>query len=81
MKSNPQVCYYRNGYCIRFIRNSGKVLIWVQDLSGPKMKSTIVNLPVIEYSSKEEAENIAKNIVIPYLLKEKDVDHEEIFGW
>ena len=80
MKSNSKVCYYRNGYCIRFTTNSGKILIWVQDLSGPKMKSKIGNLPVIEYSSKEEAESIAKNIVIPYPLKKRNIDHDQILG-
>lgn len=81
MNQNPKVVYFDNGYAIRFIRNNWKVLLWVQDLCGKKMKSEVINLPVVSFSSKKEAEQEIKNTVIPYLLKNKNVELRDIVGW
>ena len=79
---NPEICKYDvNQYCVRFTRKSWKILVWVQDISGPKMKSNLVNRPAIIFSSQQEAERAIKETIIPYLLKEKDVEPTEIKGW
>lgn len=79
--NNPQIVKFDNGFCIRFVRNNYKVLVWVQDITGRKMKSELINLPAVYFSTKKEAEEEIKSVVITYLLEEKDVDAKEIVGW
>lgn len=82
MRQNPEIIRYNEQYAIRFTRKSWTVIMWVQDLSGPKMKNTArVNLPPITFDSYEEAQNEVKEKVIPYLLTNKDVDKADIIGW
>jgi len=78
---NPHVARFDNGFCIRFVRNNYKVLVWAQDITSKKMKSTLVNLPAVCFHTKAEAEEEVRDIVIPYLMKEKGVESKEIFGW
>lgn len=80
MRQNPEVVRFDRGWGIRFVRRSWTVLCWVQDLYSRKMKATITR-PLVLFDSKEEAEQEARTVVIPYLLKEKDVTEEEIVGW
>lgn len=80
MTSNPSIIRYDDGFAIRFVRRSWTVLTWIQDLTGRKMKST-TERPVVIFSSRQEAEAELRQIVIPYLLKEKNVEPEEIVGW
>lgn len=82
MSTNPQVIPYSAGtYAIRFIRSNYKVLTYVQGL-GRKMKDTnFVNSPVVQFFSREEAEREVREVVIPYLLKDKGVEPSEIIGW
>ena len=82
MKQNPRIIPYgRSDFIIRFIRRSGKQLFWKQGFDGRYMKSELVTMPDVLFETKEEAEKEIKEIVIPYLLKEKDVAPEEIVGW
>ncbi len=81
MNVNPQVAYFRNGFAIRFVRSNWKVLVWVQDMTARKMKSDLTGLPAVTFPTRLEAEAEVRNVVIPYLIKEKDVPPEDIVGW
>jgi hypothetical protein len=81
MKQNPQVVRFDDGYAVRYIRNNWTVLLWVQDLWSRKMKSTKLDRPVVLFDTKEEAESEVRDVVIPYLIKEKGEPEEEIVGW
>jgi hypothetical protein len=82
MKQNPCFVKHDYGYIIRFVRQSWKVLTWVQDLTGRKMKDAVmVSCPVVVFDTKSEVEEELRNIVIPYLLKEKGIEQKEIIGW
>lgn len=78
---NPSIVCYDDGFAIEFVRQNGKVLIWVQDLSGRKMKSVLVNLPAVVFPSSQSAVTELRQVVIPYLLREKDIKAVEILGW
>lgn len=78
---NPEVVRFDDGYGIRFIRNNNwRILVWVQDLTGRKMKYN-ANRPVVIFNSKEGAEKEVKEFVIPYLLEEGKAKASEIVGW
>lgn len=81
MRRNPTILRSNGGYSIRFVRSSGVVLTWIQDLTQKKMKSSYVQRAVVLFPSKDEAEREAREVVIPYLLKEKDVPETDIVGW
>lgn len=45
------------------------------------MKSEVAGLPIIQFTNKREAEQEVRDIVIPYLLKNKDINPSDIVGW
>lgn len=81
MVKNPSIIPCAQGFTIRFVRRSWAALTWIQDLSGRKMKSELVGRPMVIFASYQEAEAELRQTVIPYMLKEKDIDPEEILGW
>ena len=80
-KQNPYVIRCDDGYAVRFVRRSYTVLTWIQDLTSRKMKSDLVNRPMVVYASRREAEQEIVDVVIPHLLTEKGVESDEITGW
>lgn len=80
MKQNPAIFPCGSGLAIRFYRGQ-KNLLWIQDLTGRKMKSEFVSRPTVIFSSLEEAEAEIHKEVLPYLLKEKGENPEDIWGW
>lgn len=81
MIQNPQIAFFDTGYAIRFIRNNWTVLLWCQDLWSKKMKSEVAGLPIIQFTNKREAEQEVRDIVVPYLLENKDINPSDIVGW
>ncbi len=81
MTSNPEVCRYGGKYAIRFARKDWNVIWWCQGLDSPRMKHEWTGVPIITYPTMVDAEKAARELVIPYLLKEKGVTPEEIKGW
>ena len=80
---NPQVVEWNPGsYAIRFVRRSWTVLHWVQDMTGRKMKDlAFVDLPVVTFPTRAEAEAEVTGVVLAYLVEQKRVDPEQIAGW
>jgi len=83
MSRNPSIVAREPGqYIIRFTRKSWRVLNWVHDLTGRKMKDlAVVSRPLVFFATREEAEQEVKDVVIPYLLKEKGVEADDLTGW
>lgn len=81
MKKNPCVVKFQGRFAIIFTRSNYRTLTWVNDSSGKKMKYELVALPVVTFQTQEEAEAELRNVVIPYLIAEKDVTSFEIIGW
>lgn len=82
MRQNPEVVKISNlGYVVNFVRPNGTRLLWVQDLSGRKLKSQNVDLPLVVYETEEQACVDVCQTIIPYLMAEKGVTREEIVGW
>lgn len=78
---NPEVVRFKDGYGIRFTRKSWTVLCWVQDLFSKSMKKELTGLPLVIFDTRTSAEAEARDVVIPYLLANKDIDATEIMGW
>ena len=79
MKNPSVINYTGTAYAIRFVRRSGVVLTWVQDLTGRRMKNLErVTVPVVTFLTKGEAEKEMVDTVVPYLLEFKDVEPDEI---
>lgn len=82
MKTNPTVVRCgANEFVVYFERKSGTTLRWVQDLTKKSMKSELIGLPSIRFSTVAEAERETRAAIIPHLLNEKDVAPDEIVGW
>lgn len=81
MRVNPRIEKFDDCYAVSFIRSNGKRLFWIQDLTARKMKVEELNRPIVLFSTPAEAEAETQNLIIPYLIKEKDVPPEDIIGW
>lgn len=82
MNSNPEVIRFLGGYSVHFNRPNGTRLTWVEDLTARKMKSEMIAArPIVIFPTRVEAEAEARAVIIPYLIKEKDVAPEDITGW
>lgn len=82
MKNNPEIIFYDEGYAIRFVLRSWTTLMWIQDIfCDRKLKSNLVDRPVVIFSTKEEAKEEIINTVIPYIKSRKKEYTDDIVGW
>lgn len=81
MRANPQVIQNSGMYVIRFIRANSKVLMYVQGHTRKMKDINFVNAPIVQFFSRKDAEREVREVVIPYLLRDKGVEPSEIIGW
>jgi hypothetical protein len=79
-RHNPNVIPVSGGFAVVFTRDSGVRLTWIQDLWSRKMKASDVR-PTVIFPTLDAAVTETLSVIIPYLLREKDVSEEEIIGW